>query len=233
MKILAIDTSTEACSVAVLNHVAVTEEYCLAPREHNRLVLPMIERVLAGAGVDRTGLDALAFGCGPGSFTGVRIAAGVVQGLSLGLDLPVIPVSTLAALALDAMDTCATERAFASIDARMGEVYWAVYDLAGQDELQLIGAESVCSPENVCIEGDQAGTGTGSGWTTYADTLSAQTGVRLISILPDRFPRAGTIARLAFPMFRQQGRDAASANMTPVYLRDNVAKKPANPFFVG
>ena len=131
MKILALDTATEACSAALWLDGEVIERYAYAPREHNQLILPMLNGLLADAGVTLAGLDALAFGRGPGSFTGVRIATGVVQGIAYAASLPVAPVSTLAAMALEAIGETGDEFAMPCIDARMGVVYWSVYRRAG------------------------------------------------------------------------------------------------------
>jgi len=101
MKLLAVETSTEACSAALYIDGIVNERFELTPKEHTRLILPMIDSLMSDAGLKPQQLDALAFGCGPGSFTGVRIATGVIQGIAFGADLPVVPVSTLAAIAQD------------------------------------------------------------------------------------------------------------------------------------
>jgi len=259
VKLLAIDTATEACSAAVwindlvklhqvplrlrgegisheplparpsiLQDDGLIERYQWAPREHNRLILPMIEELLAEAGLKPAELDAIAFGRGPGSFTGLRIAAGVTQGIALGLDLPVIPVSTLAALALDAMLDQQIDRAFACIDARMSEVYWGVYRLDASGEPRLEGREMVCPATEVMVREGQPGAGIGSGWGTYRDPLSQRVGAALRSILPDRFPRAGRVARLA--AFRYARGETVPAELAlPVYLRDQVARKPGDP----
>lgn len=225
MKLLALDTATEACSVAVLDGDTVVERYQLAPREHNRLILPMIEQVLAETGLTAGQLDAVAFGCGPGSFTGVRMAAGVAQGLALGLDLPVAPVSTLAALSLDALVSMGCERAFACIDARMSEVYWGVYERQDDGDVQLLAPETVGSAGQVLVPPGAAGVGIGSGWASYAGTLSCRVGAALLASLPDRYPRAAAVARLAaFVIHKGGGLEPEQAQ--PAYLRDQVAKKP-------
>lgn len=227
MKLLAIDTATEACSAAVLDGETLVERYQLAPRAHNRLILPMIEEALAECGLAKRQLDAIAFGSGPGSFTGLRIAAGVAQGLALGLDLPVLPISTLAALALDAMASEPAPSVFACIDARMDEVYWGVYVGLPDGGIRLAGNELVCAPETAPVATDMAGVGTGSGWAAHADALSGRVGSRLRAVLPDRYPRAAAIVRLgAVELRRGGGLDPAQAQ--PVYLRDNVARKPGD-----
>ncbi len=130
MKLLAIDTSTDACSAALWLNGEVRQRYQVAPREHGQLILPMIESLLAEAGLALTQLDTLAFGRGPGGFTGVRIANSVIQGLAFGADLPVVPISSLAALAQGAYTEMGTPQILAAIDARIGEVYWGAYRAA-------------------------------------------------------------------------------------------------------
>lgn len=224
MNLLAIDTATEACSAALLQDDDIYERYQLAPREHNRMILPMISALLDEAGVEAGDLDAIAFGCGPGSFTGVRIAAGVTQGIAFGLELPVVPISTLAALSLDAMETTGIDVAYACIDARMNEVYWGIYERDCRGEISLVGEESVTAAATVNGLAGRAAVGTGSGWMTYSDVLPHRVGAYLSSVLPDRFPRAGSIARLgALTLLRGHGIPAEQAQ--PVYLRDNVARK--------
>ena len=224
MHLLAIEAATEVCSAALWSDGHVIERYQLAPREHNRLILPMVEAVLAEAGLGVAQLDALAFGRGPGSFTGVRIAAGVAQGIALGADLPVVPVSTLAALADAALAESGLNNAYACIDARMGEVYWGVYQ-AGEGGLALLGDEVVLLAEQVAFPEESSGVGAGSGWGAYGPVLTERLGHRVKLALPERFPRAGSVARLGALAFRQ-GTALPPEQALPVYLRDNVAKKP-------
>ena len=226
MKILALDTSTEACSAALLANGEVFERYRVAPREHNRLILPMIDEVLAEAGLTLPQLDALAFGRGPGAFTGVRIAVGVAQGIAFAADLPVAPVSTLAALAAEALDACTDAFAFPCIDARMAEVYWAVYRRDPELIVRLVGQEAVVAADAVEFPQEAAGAGIGSGWATYAATLGPRLGSsRVSSLYTDRFPRASWIARLGAVIHRRGG-SVQAEQAQPVYLRDRVAKKP-------
>ncbi|MFM8332406.1 MAG: tRNA (adenosine(37)-N6)-threonylcarbamoyltransferase complex dimerization subunit type 1 TsaB [Candidatus Methylumidiphilus sp.] len=230
MKLLALETSTEACSAALYCDGEVAERYQIAPREHNKLILPMAEALLAEAGLSLGQLDALAFGRGPGSFTGVRIATGVVQGLALGADLPVAPVSTLAAMAQEAFAETASGFAFPCIDARMGEVYWAVYRRGADGDAQLQDAEAVAAATDVAFGDDAVGHGIGSGWGTYADALRGRLGEsRVVGVLAGRFPRAAWIARLGAEVFRRGGCVAAE-DAQPVYLRDKVAKKTGGAY---
>lgn len=222
MNLLAVDTSTEACSAAALIGEEVIERYELAPRRHAELILPMVEAVLAEGGLTVHQLDALAFGCGPGGFTGLRIAAGVVQGIAFGADLPVAPVSTLAAIARQTMNEQDTSRVAAAIDARMQEVYWGAYRFDAETELILIGEERVCSPTVVSpLEGD-GWIGAGSGWAAYGDTLSRRLGIE--SWWGDCYPRAGDIAALGALLY-QRGEAVPVERALPVYLRDEVVRK--------
>ncbi len=227
MKILALDTATEACSAALYLDGEITRHYRVAPREHSHIVLPMIEQLLAASGVRLPDLDALAFGRGPGSFMGVRIAAGVTQGIAFAWDLPVVPVSTLAAIAQVAHSETGAERVLTAIDARMHEVYWAAYKLGDDDCMHVVGEERVIAPHRV-TQPDEAGwTGAGSGWSAYGDILTATMGPGVVSARLDGcLPAADAIARLAVDEY-QAGRYVAASEAVPVYLRDNVAKKSA------
>lgn len=223
MKLLALDTATEACSAALLVDGAVSQRYRIAPREHSHLILQMLDDLLADAGVTLPMLDALAFGRGPGSFMGVRIAAGVVQGISLAHDLPIVPVSTLASIAHLTMQQKKTSHVLAAIDARMNEVYWAAYaNEQGVPALQ--GEEMVMPPDQVPMPDDQPWTGAGTGWGSYADALLARLGDRVTDYDAQCFPSAASIAELAVKQFAHSG-GVNAAQAIPVYLRDNVAKK--------
>ncbi|WP_045226260.1 tRNA (adenosine(37)-N6)-threonylcarbamoyltransferase complex dimerization subunit type 1 TsaB [Methyloterricola oryzae] len=226
MKILAVETATEACSAALYVDGAVLERYELAPQQHNHLIIPMLDSILAEAGLGLAQLDALAFGRGPGSFTGVRIATGVIQGLAFAKDLPVAPVSTLAALALQAFDEAEDGHAFTCMDARMGEVYWGVYARTPEGVESML-MESVGPADSVAVPAELAGIGIGSGWGPYGDTLRQRVGgAQLRGVIEGRFPRAGHVARLGSSIVLG-GACVAAEFAQPVYLRDDVAKKPA------
>ena len=224
MKLLALETSTEACSAALYLDGETQERYQIAPQQHNKLILPMIESLLDEAGLRLQDMDALAFGRGPGSFTGVRIAAGVVQGLAFGADLAIAPVSTLAAMAQEAFAETPDGFAFPCIDARMGEVYWGVYRRGAEGFAELVGAEAVTDAGEVLFPEEAVGPAIGSGWGAYEAVLKGRLEKRVTGILPGRFPRAAFIARLGAEVFRQGGCVSAE-NAQPVYLRDKVAKK--------
>ncbi|MDG4554404.1 MAG: tRNA (adenosine(37)-N6)-threonylcarbamoyltransferase complex dimerization subunit type 1 TsaB [Candidatus Competibacter sp.] len=223
MKLLALDTSTDACSAAVWMDGVARERYELAPRRHAALILPMIEAVLAEVGLRPTQLDAIAFGRGPGAFTGVRIAAGIAQGIAFAADLPVAPISTLAALALGVGREIGHSRLAVALDARMGEVYWGTYAVTA-DAAELLGEERVCAPAAVTAPAGGDWFGAGGGWRVHAAVLSRQLPVR--GCLEERYPRAADVARLA--VVPRQRADWVSPDWAlPVYLRNEVVDKRA------
>lgn len=226
VKILAVDTSTEACSAALLSDGEVTERFQLAPREHAALILPMVESLLAEAGLALGRLDALAFGRGPGAFTGVRIGTGVVQGLAFGAELPVVPVSSLAAIAQGTWRELGAERVLAAIDARIQEVYWGTYRRGDSGVMELSGQELVCRPGEVPVPADGGWFGAGTGWGAYGDELRARVGAALDRCEAERFPHAADIAVLAVEGLRR-GLAVPAEQALPVYLRDEVAWKKA------
>ncbi len=224
LKLLAIDTSTDACSAALWLDGDVRQRYQVAPREHGQLILPMIEALLAEAGLTLAQLDTLAFGRGPGGFTGVRIANSVTQGLAFGADLPVVPISSLAALAQGA---CAEMGVLAAIDARIGEVYWGAYRATENGLVTLIDQEIVCAPEDVpLLLADDVGGwfGAGNGWHTYAQPLKARLGEAVAAWDGQRYPQAQHLAQLAADAF-QRGLAVSAEQALPVYLRNEVAWK--------
>lgn len=223
-RLLAIDTATEACSAALWLDGEVREEYAFAPREHARRLLPMIEALLGAAGLALVDLDALAFGRGPGSFTGVRIAASLAQGLAFAARLPVVPVSTLAALAQGAADA-GHPRVLAAIDARMGEVYWAGYAVGDDGLVARLGDERVCPPAAVPVPEGDGWFGVGTGWAAHAGTLCTRVGAALGGHDGTGLPRAAAVARLGVAVHARGGAIPAEQAL-PVYLRDRVAEKP-------
>jgi tRNA threonylcarbamoyladenosine biosynthesis protein TsaB len=226
MKILAIDTAEDACSAALLVGDSVLSRFKIAPRRHSELILPMMDQLLAEAGLVLRGLDAIAFGRGPGSFTGVRIAAAVAQGAAFAADLPVAPVSTLLALAARARRESGAGAVLAALDARMGEVYWASVPPEAPDGG--IPREQVLAPEQVPVPPAGLWTGVGSGWGAYADVLKARLGSRLERTDPGLRVHAQDVAVLGGELWRQ-GLAVPPEQALPVYLRDEVAwkKSPA------
>jgi tRNA threonylcarbamoyladenosine biosynthesis protein TsaB len=221
MNILAIETATEACSVALIHGQDIIARSEIAPRRHTELVLPMADALLAEAGIGRHALDAIAVGRGPGAFTGVRLGVSLAQGMALALDLPVITISSLAALALEAPED-EDAAILAVIDARMGEIYAACYRRDDNGGLIVLDDERVCTPESLQLPDARAWQVVGTGWATYATIISERfTGV-LRSADGVRYPQAAHVAELAMQEFNA-GRIHAPELALPVYLRDKVA----------
>lgn len=220
MNILALETATEACSAALLMGDEVLERYQVSPRGHSQLILPMVDELLAEAGITMGQVEAIAFGRGPGAFTGLRIAVGVTQGIAFAADLPVIPVSTLAALA----QGCEQDRVLAAIDARMDEVYWGMYQRNPDGFMAVEGKEQVLPPDRVPVPEGDHWYGAGSGWESYRDVLAKQCGSQLSGTDGLRLPRARDVARLGEAYFRA-GEAVSAEQAVPVYLRDQVAWK--------
>ncbi len=222
MKILAIETATEACSAALDIDDSCIQRFEIAPRQHTQLILPMIDELLLEAGIKVNDLDAIAFGQGPGAFTGVRIAIGVVQGLAFAHDLPVIPVSTLAALAQHfAKDH---EHVAVAIDARMQEIYWGLYKKNDVGIMQQTIEQSVCSPADLVIISDANWFGVGTGWNTYSEELKSKFTDNLSGFDGDALPSAEDILTLAKPVYLEN-KAISVEEATPVYLRNKVAVK--------
>lgn len=225
-RLLAIDTATEACSAALWSDGDLAEEFSESPREHGRLILPMVDRLLSNAGLQLSQLDGLAFGRGPGAFTGVRIAAGVVQGLALGADLPVAGVSNLAALAQRAWRERAWGKVIACMDARMHEVYCGRFVAGSTGLVQAETEEAVIAPEQIPVPGDGGWHGAGRGFRAYP-AISEWLGERLVEVDADALPMAGDIARLAVEEFAR-GNVVPAEQALPVYLRNEVAWRKAD-----
>ena len=220
-RILALDTATEACSAALLNQQQIDARFEIAPRDHTQRILPLIEELLQAQQLALTALDALAFGRGPGSFTGVRIGIGIAQGLALGAMLPMIGISTLATLAQGAYRQQGATRVLAAIDARMGEVYWAEYQRDEHGVWQGEASECVLSPEAVqALEGEWFIAGTG--WQAWPQLqqghalILRESGVEL--------PAAEDMLPLAQQAW-QRGATVQPEHAEPTYLRNEVAWK--------
>ena len=224
MKLLAIETATESCSAALLIEDEVFSVSEVAPRRHNEIILPMCEQVLAQGQIELSQLDAIAFGRGPGAFTGVRLAASVTQGIAIAHDLPVVPVSSLAAMAQAAYDFKQAKQVLSCIDARMQEVYIGLYEVDQQGIMLVAVEEQVIKPEFIEINISDYCVGIGSGWVNYAATIQERCGSE-ISYDEQAFPQAEFVAKLGNYYF-QQGQTVSAIEALPVYLRDNVATKP-------
>ncbi len=223
MKLLAIDTSTEACSCTLSIEGIAHTRAVIAPRQHAALILPMIAELLQLADLKPTQLDGLAFVCGPGSFTGVRITAGVAQGIAFAADIPVVPISSLATLAQAAHIEYGVEQVLAAIDARMSEVYWGRYLIDAYGIMRCNGEESVCAPDNISIPTTGTWHGTGSGWATYSAKLAPLIGNMLYHYHGDKYPQSHAMIPLALAAF-QEGKAVSAEQALPVYVRNKVVQ---------
>ncbi|AHI28792.1 tRNA (adenosine(37)-N6)-threonylcarbamoyltransferase complex dimerization subunit type 1 TsaB [Marinobacter similis] len=226
MKLLALDTSSEGCSAALLVDGKISERFEIAPRGHTRLLMPMVRELLAEADVAPAELDTVAFACGPGSFTGIRIATGVAQGLAWGLGVPVVPVSSLATVAFGAIETMGvSEQGGVAIafDARMGELYWGCF--VCRDGLPVLqGEERVCAPSLVSLEGDaKAWSGAGRGWAFQQD-MPSEVADRIVAADDTLIPHAAWVAKLAEIGFRN-GKAVPAEQAQPAYIRNEVTWK--------
>lgn len=225
LKILALDTSTSACSVALSVDSEIITTSKIAPRQHNELLLKMLESVLAEAGLSLSQLDGLAFGCGPGSFTGLRIAAGVIQAIAFAHDLPVVLISTLRTLAQCAYRETQIQYILPAIDAVMGEVYWGCYHLNAENIMLPLQAEIICKPQEVQAAKEHNWVGIGDGWDLYSKEMAEKLGIENISkILLQHFPLAHDMIPLAKYDYAQ-GKAVTAEKALPVYLRDELYKK--------
>jgi tRNA threonylcarbamoyladenosine biosynthesis protein TsaB len=219
MNLLAFETSTEACSVALWRDGEVVERFEIAPRRHAELALPWAEALLAEAGIGRTQLDAIAVGRGPGAFTGVRLGVAIAQGIALALDVPVLPVSTLLALAMRA--PAPAQRVLAAIDARMGEIYLGAFVREG-DAWRALQVEAVGVPGAIALPEGDGWSGVGTGFDAVDGALRARLGERLARVDATALPHASDVARIGAMMFAR-GEAVAPERLEPAYLRDNVA----------
>lgn len=218
MKLLAIDTATEACSVAVMVSDATFCRFEICPQQHSQRLLPMVDELLTQAQIKIGDLDGLIYGRGPGSFTGVRIATGMIQGLALGTGLPVAGISTLAAMAQQVMDETDAEWVVSAIDARMGEVYFAQYQNKKGIAVD-VGEECVCAPEMAAERLPASFVPAGTGWAAYPALSSIITDP--VSVL---YPNAEAMLKLGHQKF-EQGDVTSVDEIQPVYLRDKVTWK--------
>lgn len=230
MRLLALDTSTEACSAALMLGAEIRLRFELTERSHAELILPMIDGLLAEAGVSLASLDGLAFGRGPGGFTGLRIAAGVAQGLAFGAGLAVAPVSSLAAVA-EQVAAGEGERILVANDARMGELYWSVFERRGGPEagpgadIRPVASEVVTPPDRVAAGCDRLRHAAGNGLERHPG-LRGRLELAGIRLHPGLYPRADAIARLGAVEFAA-GRAVDAEHALPIYVRDDVARPQA------
>lgn len=225
-RILAIETSGEACSVALGIDGEVTEYFEHAPMQHAELLLPAISGLLSAAGLVAPDLDVVAFGRGPGSFTSLRIGIGVVQGLAWGAELPVVPVSSLAAVAQQALDQSADPAAqiCVAMDARMQEVFYGQFKRGVNGFVASLGEEVVCAPQAVDFCGNDF-IAAGNGYERFAELSGLRD--RATQCFPGIWPRASAVLKLA-QVWLQDNEPLPAAQAQPVYIRNDVASKPAS-----
>ena len=213
MKILAFETAVDPGSVALWLDGEVVERFCPEGMPNSATLLPLAEQALAGCGLTFAGLDGLAFGMGPGSFTGLRVSCGVAQGLAIGRDLPLLGIGTLEAMAMSAGGS----RVMATLDARMGEVYFASFENGLRR-----GAESLCAPETVTLPDTPDWLACGNALMAYPQLRERLAGC-VSAWKPEIMPGAGAVARLAAPRLAR-GERIDPADAAPLYVRDKVAK---------
>ncbi|MCB1800763.1 MAG: tRNA (adenosine(37)-N6)-threonylcarbamoyltransferase complex dimerization subunit type 1 TsaB [Gammaproteobacteria bacterium] len=221
MKLLAIDTTEDACSAALWLDGEIDERFELAPRRHSELILPMMDSLLADAGLTLGALDALAFARGPGAFTGLRIASSVIQGVAFGADLPVVPVSSLQALAQGAHIRHGADSVLCALDARMNEVYWGAFRVDPDSIMRAQSDEVVVPASDVAAPAGDGWSAAGSGWRAHADVLEHRCRP-LTAVYPDAMVHAGAVATLAAALF-DEGAGVSAEQALPVYLRNQVA----------
>ncbi len=219
MKLLAIETSSEGCSAALLLDDKLFTRFEIAPMQHTQKILPMIHDLLSESFTSLNQLDAIAFGCGPGSFTGVRIATSVAQGLGFAMELPLIPVSSLAALAQATYTDLNWKKIVTAIDARIQEVYWGAYELNASGIMELKGQEKVGKPQEIELPlGEWSGAG--NAWKIYSNEIPVKPSL----IDASRLPTAAGVIQIAKVKYTKKDWVRAE-DAHPTYLRDEVAKK--------
>ena len=227
MNVLAVDTSTDACSVALQTDDGIDERHVVAAREHTRLLMPMIEELLESHGLAVAGLDTIVLGNGPGSFVGMRIAASVVQGIAFAAGLKIVPVSSLSAVAGEWMATESANRVAVAQDARMGDVYLAEFvarrgiATAVQDPV----LHRVGDPLPEAIDADCVLAG--AGWHQHPE-LQAAAKARGLAIADIQLPRAQFLLPAGLDAWREN-RAIAPQDLEPAYVRMQVASVPGSP----
>ena len=225
MNILALDSCSEMCSTALLYNGQRYEQREITQRGHSDLVLGMMNGLFEQSGASLADIDVLAFGRGPGSFTGVRVGVSVAQGIAFARDIPVVPISSLAAVAQKAAKELGAEYIAVAMDARMGEIYCAHYHYDGQ-VMSLLNQERVCDPADFMPFDQESCVGVGTAWRIYETQLQANFGALVSQVEADYYPEASNVILLA-EVEVLAGNWLSAEHALPVYLRDNVAKKKA------
>lgn len=224
MNILAFDTSTHACTAALQTDGNTLECFTVAPRKHTDLLLPMIDELLSDTDLSIAQLDAIAYGKGPGSFMGVRLAVGVAQGLGFSHGIPLIGISTLQALAQTAHIEFNAEQVITAWDARMQEIYWAAYQLDEQGLMQAVNVDRLSSPDAIgnIIDGEWCAVG--NAWQEYASMINIDEINAISEMHVDLYPHAKAMLPIAVDRF-SKGDVVAAEVAEPLYLRNDVARK--------
>jgi len=217
MKLLVLDTSTEYCSAALWLDGRIHARRLLAEQRHSSLLLPMVDELLRESELSLRQLDGIAYGAGPGSFTGLRIACAVTQGLAFGADLPVVGISTLESIA----EQTGADKVLTVLDARMAEVYWAAYQREGAG-WRVVSEAQLALPEQVSVPNDGNWVGAGNGFAALGEVLRPRLATRLTRIDDSIMPDAAAMAPLAAQAF-ERGESVDAALAAPLYLRDKVA----------
>ncbi len=220
MNILALETSTEFCSVALALNGDIFHQEQHVGNMHSELILSMIDDLLKKSNLSPQQINGIAFGEGPGSFTGLRIACGVAQGLAFAINIPVVGVSTLKAVAARAKSA----KVVVALDARMGEIYHAAFEQLNDEEWSTVHSGSLCTPENAPLLTNSGWIGCGSGFAIFQDELCKRYGESVCEIRSELYPRAKEIAELALPIF-MRGEGFPASGAIPCYIRNKVALK--------
>lgn len=227
-KVLAIETATDACSVALAVDGEILSEYSVIPRQHTQLLLPMVDKLLATASLSLRSLDLLSVSYGPGSFTGIRIGVAISQGLALGADIPLVGVSTLMILAEGAHRLQGLPHVFTTLDARMGQLYWGEYRRDRHGEWLLEREEQLLTPEQVEAEIERhvgCGAYAGDGWHNYPELLNRARERELVDS-GLRLPRAEDMLPMS-SIYLRRGKLLSPEQLQPCYLRQQIANKSA------
>ncbi len=223
MKLLAIDTSSNACSVALQVADEIMEQHVVEPRAHTRILLPMISELMSEGGVSPDGLDAIVLGNGPGSFIGMRIGASVVQGMCFGAGIPVAPVSSLAAIAVEAFADYPHEQVVVAQDARMNEIYLACFRKGADGLAEPVDDEAIVRIGSLSI-GNSPYAAAGAAWTHYPELVEANSR-NIAVLLPMTVPRAKYLLRPG-QVIIESGQAISPEDLAPAYLRKKVAERP-------
>ncbi len=218
LTLLALETSTLACSVALLFQNNISEKTVRKQNQHSELILPMIDELLSNQKIEIQTVDAIVFGCGPGSFTGVRIACSVAKTIAFAINKPLIGISTLELLAITAHRIFKVEQVLATIDARMDQVYWGTYQLNSAGQMELVGTEQVSHPNEIILPNNKSWHVVGSGVDHYKNAFCNN---QTFILLHDQLPNAYDLIELG-QIYYQQGKIMSAKTAQPNYVRNNI-----------